>query len=88
MSIKRASQGVQRIQVLNKDQNIPKQWEKYLSSGVNIINRERIINRVPMWSLGAILFPQFDLLVLRLSADNIMKYAQYHVTLAALFIFK
>lgn len=41
-----------------------------------------------MWSLGAILFPQFDRLILRLSADNVMKYAQYHATLATLFMFK
>ena len=32
---KRAAQGVQRIHILNKDQNIPKQWKKYLSSGEN-----------------------------------------------------
>ena len=33
--LKRAAQGVQRVHILNKDQNIPKQWKKYLSSGEN-----------------------------------------------------
>lgn len=32
---KRAAQGVQRVHILSKDQNIPKQWKKYLSSGEN-----------------------------------------------------
>ncbi|CAB3990590.1 Hypothetical predicted protein [Paramuricea clavata] len=32
---KRAAQGIQRVHILNKDQNIPKQWKKYLSSGEN-----------------------------------------------------
>jgi hypothetical protein len=37
---KRAAQGVQRVHFLNKDQNIPKQWKKYLSSEEN---RESLI---------------------------------------------
>ena len=32
---KRAAQGVQRVHIYNKDQNVPKQWKKYLSCGDN-----------------------------------------------------
>lgn len=33
--VKRAAQGVQRVHIYHKDQNIPKQWKKYLSCGDN-----------------------------------------------------
>lgn len=32
---KRAAQGVQRVHILSKDQSVPKQWKKYMSSGKN-----------------------------------------------------
>jgi hypothetical protein len=32
---KRATQGVQKIHILRKEQNLPKQWKKYLSDGEN-----------------------------------------------------
>ena len=32
---RRAAQGVQRVRILNKNQNVPKQWRKYMSSGEN-----------------------------------------------------
>ena len=32
---RRAAQGVQRVRILNKNQSLPKQWKKYMSSGEN-----------------------------------------------------
>lgn len=32
---KRATQGVQKVHIFSKDQNLPKQWKKYLSAGEN-----------------------------------------------------
>ena len=32
---RRASEGVQRVHILSKDQSVPKQWKKYLSCGKN-----------------------------------------------------
>ena len=32
---RRAAQGVQKVHILNKNQSLPKQWKKYMSSGEN-----------------------------------------------------
>ena len=32
---KRATQGVQKVHIFRKEQNLPKQWKKYLSAGEN-----------------------------------------------------
>ena len=37
---RRASEGVQKVHILSKDQSVPKQWKKYLSCGKN---RESLI---------------------------------------------
>ena len=47
---KRATQGVQRVHIYSKDQNIPKQWKKFLSCGDN-----KVVGRVFVRSLEYLL---------------------------------